>query len=108
MTGNDILKGMVRAVKARGAIAHALLDGRGAPDSYLEAEAHVRMWRRSLERFRLEAHVRFDEKQMTLADAEDLESAYETLEQLGYRNARVVETLRDVIRAGYELPYVED
>lgn len=105
MNGQNICASMGNAVKERGRVAIALVSGEASPAEYLEAEADVRKWRRALERFRLESYVRFNGEQMPLADAEDLESAYETLEHLGFTNARVVETLRGVIEEGYKLPY---
>lgn len=107
-TGEGIRKAMADAIKARGFVASELLAGRTTPIEYLLTESRVRVARRNLERFRLESFVRFNGSQMTLADAEDLESAYETLAQLGYNNPRVVDTLRDVIEAGYRLPFDED
>jgi len=107
-TGEGIRKALADAVKSRGRVATELLARRTTPDEYLLIEGCVRAARRNLERFRLESYVRFNGCQMTLADAEDMESAYETLAQLGYTNPRVVDTLRDVIEAGYRLPFDED
>lgn len=108
MTGEDIRRGMVAAVGGRANAAGDLLAGRTNPGVFLQAEAHVRLWRRRLERFRLESYVRFNGEQLSLADAEDLESAYETLSQLHYENAPVVGALREVIAEGYRLPFDED
>lgn len=108
MTGNDIVKQMAACVKDRAYVAEKLLRDMTNPEAYLEYEGRVRQHRRRLERFRSEAHVRFNGVQMSLADAEDLESAYETLEQLGFRNPIVVEELREIIIEGYKLPADED
>ncbi len=108
MTGEDIRRGIADAVGGRANGAKALLAGETNPGVFLQAEAHVRAWRRKLERFRLESHVRFNGEQMCLADAEDLELAYERLAQLGYRNDPVAASLRGVIEEGYRLPFDED
>jgi len=108
MTGEDIRRGMAAAVDGRANAARDLLAGRTNPGVFLQAEAHVRLWRRRLERFRLESYVRFNGAQLSLADAEDLESAYETLSQLNYANGHVTSALRAVIDEGYLLPFDED
>lgn len=108
MTGREIQQRMAEAVRIRAEVATRLLSAEAIPDEYLRAEAVVRAERRKLERFKLEAHVRFNGAQMTLADAEDLESAHATLSALGYRNASVGDGLRKVIVEGYRLPYDDD
>lgn len=78
------------------------------PYLYIAFEKKVNEKRRLLDRFRLEAFIRFDGEQMCLASAENLLFAYETLEQLSYRDDEKVEALRTAIEEGYKLPLDED
>lgn len=105
MTGNEILERMTKAVDDRSSAVDRLLKGAAAPAGFLDADREVSAWRRKLERFRLESHVRFNGEQMTLASAEDLLLAYETLSQLNYENGLVLDALRKVVEEGYRLPY---
>jgi hypothetical protein len=104
--GKDLLDEMVDRINDR---AEAVTEALGTPslrDVFLDHDARVRPLRRRLDRFRLEAHVRWEGKQMSLADAEDLLHAYGTL--IGMGVACDVEGLQGVIERGYFLPADEE
>ncbi len=102
MNGKDLINELERLSAARD---KATVDALGTPsfqNVYLNYDANVSAARRRIERFRLEAHVRFRGKQMSLADAEDLLHAYGTLNKMG--GSCDVEELQGVIDRGYLLP----
>jgi len=106
VTGKDLLETLVALVDARAADTGALLGRMALQDRFLQHEEKIRATRRRLDRFRLEAHVRWEGKQMSLADAEDLLHAYGQLVALGC--ACDVEGLEEVVARGYALPADED
>ena len=102
MNGKDLVNEIARLGAARDKALVDALGTSGFPDVYLEHDTRVRYVRRRIERFRLEAHVRFRGTQMSIADAEDLLHAYGTLNKMG--GSCDVEGLRGVIDRGYLLP----
>lgn len=106
MTGYDILEKIAFYIHDRGSVYGEVLAERLPSAEYLAAEAKVMRFRRLLERFKLEAHVRVDGVQVSLADAEDMESAYATLAADGLGPAR--NDLRPIIEAAYKLPLDDD
>lgn len=106
MIGKDLIAEMADMISARAEAVTAALGTDALRDVFLDHDARIRRVRRQIDRFRLEAHVRWGGKQMSLADAEDLLHAYGSL--IGMGVSCDVEGLQGVIERGYYLPADEE